>query len=97
MDSTHPPQARQRPCVANYPATPADIERIREKWLHLLFHHGRPIETIGETLLRRMNGVPDPLPDVFVARLAATIAARPVFFGRLVRHALRSAGEVDGG
>jgi len=95
MDSTRSSGVRQR--APNYPATQADVEEIREKWPHLLIHRGRPVETIGKTLARQIDGIPDPLPDGDVGRFAATVAAKPVFFGRLCEHAINAAREVSDG
>ncbi|NQT15219.1 MAG: hypothetical protein HQ582_20855 [Planctomycetes bacterium] len=97
MDSTKTPTDRQ-PCRAtrNYPATPEEAERIFLRWPHLNHHRGRPVETVGQTLQRMIDRVPDPLPDEFQRRFAVSIVGNPEFYGRLFAHAMREF-QRDGG
>ena len=73
----------------NYPASVAESQQM----LETSEFGSYKIETIGDLLDRR----PEPLPDSFMARLAASIAENPAAFGRLFLHAIRAAQEVQSG
>jgi hypothetical protein len=77
----------------DYPATPAEAAPILERWPHLGIHRGRPVETIGQTLTRLVDKTPDPLPEEFLRRFAASVAQEPSLFGRVFRHGLRAIQE----
>ncbi len=66
-------------------------EAIAIRWPHLRLHGGRPFETVGRILERKINSTPNPLPDGFINRLIVTVASRPQTFGRLFAHAISEA------
>ncbi len=90
MKSTKEPLAKQVPRQPrNYPAT-------KEEAAAMMRASAIPYraETIGETLTRMIDRPPEPLPDEFLRRFAATAAAQPVPLGRIVRHALTESRRV---
>ena len=74
----------------NYPATLADLDLLDTAMPFV--HKGRPLETIGQMLARVMGEAPpDPMPEEATASLAATLAADPATWGRLVIHCIDAA------
>ena len=67
--------------VIDYPATMEEAAAYAEHTAMPMLHAGRPYETIGETIRRRVDRVPEPFPPKFAARLAATMLAEPEFAG----------------
>jgi len=79
------------PC-RNHPADLQDLETL-DSAVPLL-HRGRLPETLGATLQRRVERLPEPFEPAFAARLAATILAEPAF-ARVLR-AVLSQGRMRG-
>jgi hypothetical protein len=80
---------------ANFPAALADLETLDTAMP--LIANGRPMETIGQTLARVVEGTPEPLPNAMTQQLAATLAADPAAWGRLFIHCIHTAQAEEGG
>lgn len=74
----------------NFPATLTDLQGLDTAMPFV--HRRRPFETIGGTLARMMGDAPpNPLPTEATVRLAASLAADPVSWGRLFLHCISAA------
>lgn len=78
--------------VINYPADLREAALVADRSAMPLLHRGRPPETIGQTMQRRMDRVPEPFSANFAARLEATLLAEPAF-ARVLRAVLAQGGQ----
>jgi hypothetical protein len=81
--------------AANFPATLADLQSL-DTTMPLVANGRRP-ETIGQTLARLIERIPDPLPTATAQQMAATFAADPAAWGRLFIHCIHTAQTEEGG
>jgi hypothetical protein len=70
----------------NVPATVGEAGDIYSRWPHLRASNW-PGMTVGDAV----DPPPKPLPESFFRQFAASVAASPERYGRLIRHALKAA------